>query len=115
MKLILTKNQSKGLLGGVKFEVRAQVELSEEEKKLIHNYKLENDILFQKKMVSIWGHPTDYMLDVKVKDFLSGQTYKCKDLSEVISFAESLKEAGKTLKAYLEVAKSFGGQEVIEY
>lgn len=115
MKLILIKNQSKGLFGGVKFEVQAQGELSDEERKLIHPYKLENEILFQKKLVNLWEQPTDYTLDVKVKDFLSWQTYKCKDLAEVISFAERLIEAGKMLKTYLAVAKSFGGQEIYEF
>ena len=65
-------------------------------------------------MVNIWGQPTDYLIDVKVMNLLSGQSYKCKSLAEVISYSESLKEACETLKTYLEVAKSFGGQEVIE-
>jgi hypothetical protein len=114
MKLILTKDQSKGMMGGVSFEVKAQVQLADEEKKLIQHYKLEKEILFQKKMVNIWGQPTDHLIDVKVMNLLSGQSYKCKSLDEVISYSDSLKEACETLKTYLEIAKSFGGQEVIE-
>jgi hypothetical protein len=66
-------------------------------------------------MVSIWGQPTDHLIDVRVKHLVDGTTYKCKDLAEVISYTDSLKEACATLKTYLEVAKSFGGEEMIEY
>uniref|UniRef100_A0A7V6CN29 Uncharacterized protein n=1 Tax=candidate division WOR-3 bacterium TaxID=2052148 RepID=A0A7V6CN29_UNCW3 len=114
MKLIITKNQSKGIIGGVSFEVFAKIQLSEEEKKLIDHYKLHNEILFQKKMV-IWGEPTDHLIDVRVKHLVDGTTYKCKNLGEVLGYINSLKEACATLKTYLEVAKSFGGEEWIEY
>ena len=115
MKLLMTKNQSKGVMGGVSFEVSAQVQLSDDERKLIQHYKLDNEILFQKKMVNIWGQPTDHLIDVRVKSLLGGQAYKCKSLDEVISYSESLKSACETLKSYLEIAKSFGGQEVFEF
>ncbi len=49
MKLILTKDQSKGMMGKVSFEVKAELQLSDEEANLIKHYKLENEILFQKK------------------------------------------------------------------
>jgi len=113
MKLILTKEQSKGIMGGISFKVTAQVNLSYEEKELIKHYKLEKEILFRKRMV-FWGEPTDTFIDVKVIDLLAGETYKCKSLEEVMNYSSSLKEACETLKIYLEAAKTFGGQEVIE-
>jgi hypothetical protein len=115
MKLLITKDQSKGMMGGVSFEVRAQVQLTEDEKQLIQHYKLDNEILFQKKLVNIWGQVTDQFIDVRVKNLLAGQSYKCKSLDEVIGYSESLKSSCETLKSYLEVAKSFGGQEVVEF
>lgn len=115
MKLILIKDQSKGMMGKVSFEVKAEIQLSDEEANLIKHYKLENEILFQKKMVSIWGQPTDHLIDVRVKNLHSGEIYKCKSLDEVISYSDSLKSACETLKSYLEIAKSFGGKEVIEF
>ena len=115
MNLVMTKNQSKGMMGAVSFELTASVRLTDDEKKLIQHYKLENEILFQKKMVNIWGQPTDRLLDVKVKDLITGQTYKCKSLDEVISYSEGLKNACGTLKSYLVIAKDFGGEEIFEF
>lgn len=114
MKLVITKNQSKGIMGGVSFEVRAKVLLSDEEQKLVQHYNLSNEILLQKNLVSIWGQPTDTKLDIRVKQLLTGDAMKCKDLSEVIAFSDSLKSACETLKSYIQVAKEFGGEEVFE-
>ena len=114
MKLIITKNQNKGLMGGVSFEIKAQVQLEDEERKLIQHYKLENETLLSKKLVNFWGQPTDIEIKVLVKHLVAGETYKCKDLGEVISYTESLKNACGTLKGYMEVARGFGGQDVFD-
>lgn len=114
MQLVLTKGQSKGLMGGVSFEIRAQVQLSDEERRLIQYYKLENDIVFSKQLV-IFGRPLEQMVHIRVKDLVSGNTYKCKDLGELMAYSDSLKSACGKLKTYLEVASTFGGQEVIDF
>lgn len=114
MKLHITKNQSKGMMGGISFEVKARVELSEDERKLIQHYKLDGEVLLSKKMINIWGQPTDREVLVAVRHLVNGESYKCKDLSEVIGYSESLKTACETLKAYLAVASTFGGNEVVE-
>lgn len=59
MELILTQDQGKSFLGGVKFEVKAQVRLTDQERELIQHYTLENEVIFSKKLVNIWGNPTD--------------------------------------------------------
>ena len=58
MKLHLTKNQSKKLLGGVKFEVKAKVELTDEERELVRRYKLEDEVLVSRKMSNMLGELT---------------------------------------------------------
>lgn len=115
MKLLITKNQSKGMMGGVSFEVRAQAQLTDEESKLVQYYKLDNEVLLSKKMINIWGQPTDHDVKVTVRQLLNGETFKCKDLNEVIAYTESLKSACGTLKSYLDVARGFGGQEVCDF
>ena len=114
MKLVLTKDQSKGLLGNVKFEVKAQVQLTDEEQELIQHYKLQNDVLLSKKLNNIWGQPTDEVVNVTVNNLFNGEVYKCKDLSEVIIYSENLVSACEILKTYLEIANDFGGETVIE-
>lgn len=113
MKLILTKNQSKGIMGGISFEVKAKVELTQEEQNLIKHYKLENEILLSKKKV-FFGQTLDETVQVSVKNLLNGESYKCKDLGEVITYSDNLKSACNTLWTYLNVARGFGGQEIIE-
>ena len=113
MKLLLTKSQSKGLLGGVKFEVKAEVELTDDERQLIRHYNLENEILLSRKSV-IWGQLTEADVNITVSNLLNGEVYKCKDLSEVITYSDNLVSACKTLKSHLTVARDFGGQVVID-
>jgi hypothetical protein len=45
---------------------------------------------------------------------MSGTTYKCKSLGEIIGFCPEAEDACRKLKSYLDVARSFGGEEVIE-
>ena len=111
MKLLLTKSQSKGLLGGVKFEVKAEVELTDDERQLIRHYNLENEILLSRKS-AIWVTEVDVY--ITVSNLLNGEVYKCKDLSEVITYSDNLVSACKTLKSHLTVARDFGGQVVID-
>jgi len=110
----MTRGQNKGMMGAVTFEVKAQAQLTEEERNLIQHYKLDNEVLFSKKMVNIWGQPTDHEIKVTVRQLVVGEGYKCKDLNEVISYSDSLKNACATLKSYLDVARGFGGQEVFD-
>jgi len=114
MRLRIIKGQNKGMLGGVSFQVQAQVELSDEERNLIQHYKLEKEVVLSKKLIGFWGQPLDVSVSVTVQKLMQGDTYKCKDLNEVIGYRDSLMEACKTLKGYLEVARSFGGEEVVE-
>lgn len=114
MELTIAKNQSKGMMGGISFEVRARVQLSDEERNLVEHYRMGNETLFVKKLVNIWGQPKDKFAAVTVRDLVDGATYTCKDMSEVIDYTDSLKSACENLKAYLEVARSFGGEEVYE-
>lgn len=112
MQLVLTKGQSKGMMGATSFEVRAQVRLTADEQKLIQHYRLEDQVLLQKRLV-IFGQTTDRVFDIRVRQLLGGEAFKCKDLAEVIAYSDNLKAACETLKSYLLTASGFGGQEVI--
>lgn len=114
MKLGVMMSQSKGLMGGVSFEVKGKIDLTPDEQELIRHYKMENEILTKKKMKNIWGQLTDIEVNVVVGGLLRGDTFKCKNLGEVIAYRDSLIDGCRNLKAYLDVAKSFGGEVVID-
>ena len=114
MKVSIKKSQEKGMLGGVSFKIKANVELSDEERNLIKHYNMGSSILLSRKRKNIWGELTNEEVKIMVNEFVNGQVFSCKSLEDIISFEESIKEAAKTLKAYLLVAKNFEGEETIE-
>ena len=116
MKLILSQNQSKGMMGmgSVNFEVKAQVQLTPEEQDLIRHYKLENEVVLNRPEL-YFGQPTGEKIQVTVKQLLNGEALKCRNLNQVLEYTEGAKSACENLKVWLEVAAQFGGQEVIEY
>ena len=113
MQLALRRGQSKGLMGGISFEVFAQVRLSTEEQDLIQKYKQESVVVLQRP-VYIFGKPTDRVINLTVGQLIQGESFKCKDLGEVIGFSDNAVRACQTLKTYLDVAKTFGGEEILE-
>jgi hypothetical protein len=114
MKLALVSSQSKGLMGGVSFEVKGRVDLTPEEQQLVRHYKLEGSVVLKKKAKNIWGQLTDVEVSVFVKNLLSGDSFKCKSLDEVISYRESLISACRNLRAYLDVARTFDNEVIID-
>lgn len=113
MKLLLTRNQSKSMMGGVSFEVRGQVQFSNDEADLVRHYKLDNEVLAAKPL-RVLGRDTGQVQEIRVKSLMNGDTYRAKDLGEVLAHTENLISACENLKTYLDVARKFGGQEAIE-
>jgi hypothetical protein len=114
MKLYLARDQAKGLLGGVKFELRARTELRPEEAALVTKYKADKEVLLQKE-IKIPFTTKAVALDINIGGLTAGQTFKCKDIADILEYESSVKEACANFKHYLEVMRSFGGEEVIEY
>ena len=112
MQLHITRDQSKGFMGGVKFELEAKVDLTQEEADLVKRYKADKAALMQ-KVVSVFGREISF--DLKVGDLVKGQSFRCADISDILATEENVKEACETFKDYLEVMRGFGGQETIEY
>lgn len=111
MKLKIKKSQHKGLIGKPAFSVTPELILTDEERELIAHYKMQKQVLFSKKAISILGNPTDDLINVTVDGLLNGDSYKCKSLDEVITYKNSLIEACQNLKVFLDVARSFSGEE----
>lgn len=114
MKLYLTKDQAKGLLGGTKFELSAKVELTSDESSLVSKYKADKEVLLQKQ-IKIPFTDKAVILDINIGGLVNGQSFKCKDIADVLEYEKNVKEACETFKNYLEIMKHFGGKEVVEY
>jgi hypothetical protein len=114
MKLSITRDQAKGLLGGVKFELSARAQLTNDESELVKKYKADKVVLLKKKIeIPFTGRAVE--LDIKIENLLAGQTFKCADVNDILETEKNVKEAAQNFKTYIEIMKNFGGQEVIEY
>jgi len=114
MKLYISRDQAKGMLGGVKFELMARTELTNEEAELIKKYKVDKEVLLQKEVkVPLTGR--SIVLNLTIGSLMNGQKFKCKDIAEILEYEKNVKESCEALKNYLEVMKNFGGEEIIEY
>jgi hypothetical protein len=114
MKLQLTKDQAKGLLGGVKFELAAKVDLTSEESELVRKYKAEKEVLLKREIkIPLTGK--SIVLNLTIASLTSGQSFTCGDIGEILEYESNIKESCANFKNYIEVMKHFGGQEVIQY
>ena len=114
MKLFITRDQAKGLLGGVKFELSARVELSPQEAEVVKRYKADKEVLVQKEVaIPLTGKVLN--LGLTIGSLTSGQNFKCADVSEILATERNVKEACSAFATYLQVMSNFGGQEVFDF
>lgn len=114
MKLFINKKQATGMLGGIKFELGARVELTQEEADLVRKYKAEKEVLL-KKQINIPLTGKALVVNLTIGSLMNGQTFKCDDIGEVLEYEKNVKESCEAFKSYLKVMRDFGGQEVFEY
>ena len=112
MKLHITKDQSKGMLGGVSFQLEAKVELTQKEAELVKKYKADKESLIQKE-ITVFGKTLAF--DLKIENLVRGETFRCRDISDILETEASVKEACARFKSYIEAMGSFGGRETSEY
>lgn len=105
MKLIISRSQDQGMLGGMSFALEAKVELTAEEQELVKKYKAYKEVLF------VQGDKYAYTIN----SLISGTRDKCKDIKILIENEEVIKEACKYFRILLDVMAKFGGQEIFEY
>lgn len=114
MKLYISKKQAAGMLGGIKFELSARVDLTPEESGLVAKYKAHKEVLL-KKQISIPLTGRALVINLTIGSLTNGQTFKCDDIAEVLEYERNVKESCENFKTYLAVMKNFGGEEVYEY
>jgi hypothetical protein len=54
-------------------------------------------------------------MSLTIGSLLAGQTFTGSDIAEILEFEKNVKFSCEAFKAYLEIMRRFGGQEVIEY
>jgi hypothetical protein len=108
MKLLIARSQAGRMLGGVNFELQVKVELTKEEAEIARKYQASNEVLLSRK---IWVGEER----LTIGSLTTGQKFKGSNIAEILAYEEAVKESCQTFKRYLEVMRSFGGTEVIEY
>ncbi len=125
MKLVLRRDQRAAMLGGKPvFTLAVRAQLSEDEKANIKKYKLAETELYTSHTITDKGSGLlgvasrlawkAVMITVLVKDLESGKMIEVKDVVELLTIEEQIREAAKTFKAILDAAAHFGGEEVVE-
>jgi hypothetical protein len=124
MTLLLRRDQRSTLMGKAVFVLEVRAELSDEERRNISRYKFGKSLLYSRGEITDPGsgllglasrlafHAAN--ISVTVDDLANGKRIECKDILEMLAVQEQLKEAAANLKAILEAASHFGGEEVIE-
>lgn len=100
------------MLGGVKFQLRAQVKLTKREAELVRRYGAAREVLLQRQ-VKIPFTNTLIPLDIRIAGLIKGQVFKCKDIADILEYERNVKDACETFRNYLQVMSTFGGEEVI--
>lgn len=114
MKLYISKKQASGMLGGIKFELSARVELNPEEAGLVNKYKAQKEVLL-KKQISIPLTGRALVINLTIGSLTTGQTFKCDDIGEILEYEKNVKESCEAFRNYLAVMKNFGGEEIYEF
>ena len=121
MKLLISRDQKKGLFGGkVKFMLKAKAELSTEEQDNVVKYKMGKTMLYtnmEDRGAGLLGllSRVAMAIEITVDDLVNGKQVDCKDIVEMLALEEQVKEACQNFKNVLEAATSFGGEEIIEF
>jgi len=129
MELILKREQAGKMLGGVKFELSARVELKSEEQGVIKKYKADKWVLHSRKpslaqagleggsvTKAIGGKLLDKIFsDITIGKLISGVSFTCDNINDVLDHGDKIKEACAPFYTYLVVMQNFGGEERISY
>src|ERR1700733_14051302 len=114
MQLRLRRSQSSKMFGGVKFELEAKASLTGEKSSLISKYKVQDEGLTEKHIkIPLTDRPL--VVKITIGSLTPGQTFKCNDIGKILKYEEEIKDSCATLRRLVEIMKTFGGEEIIEF
>lgn len=120
MKLVLQKDQKRGLTGKTSYIMEISAKLEDDEAENIKKYRLGKEVLYSNKQdtssMSLLGAIASASVSttITVNDLVNGKHIECKDILEMLAIEEQVKEGAKVLKQMLYAMTTFGGEEVIE-
>lgn len=119
MQLLIRRDQTAGLMGGIKFQLTAKASLDANEEAAVRKYKLGDTILYEKPTAapdpgSAWSLLKHRFAvpRVVVNDLVAGKTIEAKDILDIMAAEEQLKEAARSFHLMLNAAAGFGGEVV---
>ena len=126
MQLIIRRDQRKGLLRGTAtFTLEARAQVSEEEMARIQKYRMGSTILYEKRyeieregsgflgVISLWWiRSKEFSLNIN--DLVRGKRVDCKDIVEMLTMEDDIRQACDTFKRVLDAATHFGGEEIVK-
>lgn len=129
MKLLLRRSQKSGMLGGTKYTLYVRAQLSEEESSLVKHNHLAGELLVYHERdtgpglfsaAKSKGGLTDFVVskmrdtELTVAKLIEGAELSCENVAQLLAVEDQVKGAALTLKAYLDAAAKFGGEEVLD-
>lgn len=99
------------MLGGISFVLKAKVSLEDNERALIEKYKAGGISLMNKDVKFLGNSQT---VNITIKDLMIGQSFKSKDVGDIITCEENIRSACENFKDYIFVMSKFGGEGIIK-
>lgn len=132
MKLLIRRAQKAGLLGKQKYTLYVRAQITDAEQEIIRRNGLAGELLLYYErdtqagginamyakdgLIGGFGGLLKFMRDVSltVQLLVSGTTFTCDNVAQLLDVEEQALQAAKNLKRYLDAAASFGGEVAID-
>jgi len=132
MKLLIRRAQKAGLLGKQKYTLYVRAQITDAEQEIIRRNGLAGELLLYYErdtqagginamyakdgLIGGLGGLLKFMRDVSltVQLLVSGTTFTCDNVAQLLDVEEQALQAAKNLKRYLDAAASFGGEVAID-
>ena len=120
MKLVIKRSKKSGMTGKSKYELYVRADVTEEEATLIKENSLNKEsVAYHDKTGDAEGFFAILMkmmrdTNMTVDTLVRGTTFSCKNVLELMEIEDNIRDTALSLRGILEVAKKFGGEEVID-
>ncbi len=117
MQLLVRRRRFKTFFGKKLYVLHVRVQLTDEEMKVIKQNSLTHELLYYSDTVKMRRASGLRRImrnaGLTVGKLIQGVEISCKNVAELIGVEYEVKRATLTLKQYIEMASTFGGEEVI--